>query len=178
MPSQPLIRNYGLFWKAEDIFWGAGSNPGTLLGLLAWNITSDAVDFRDQRGVYVLYADYDLVYVGQNNGQQLLGRLKQHRKDDLSERWNRFSWFGIRAVKANGELAQYNQAAHVPNRDVLNHIEAIRRAPAKSPRRKIRRQRPTILTEARSAFRPLGEGDAAEDLQDPRRIETSDQNFF
>ncbi len=125
MPTQPLIRNFGLFWKVQDVFWGTPNNAGTLLGVLAWNITADAVDFRDQRGVYVLYADYDLVYVGQNNGQQLLGRLKQHRKDDLSERWNRFSWFGLRAVRVNGQLAQYNQAVHASNRDVLNHIEAI-----------------------------------------------------
>lgn len=125
MPSQPLIRNYGLFWKIQDVYWGKGSQAGRLLGVPAWNTTSDPVDFRDQRGVYVLYAAYDLVYVGQNNGQQLLERLKQHQKDDLSERWDRFSWFGLRAVKANGELAKYNQAVHALTEDVLNHIEAI-----------------------------------------------------
>ena len=125
MPSQPLIRNYGLFWKIQDVYWGAGSNPGKLLGVPAWSITQKPVDFRDQRGVYVLYAEYDMVYVGQNNGQQLIGRLKQHRKDDLSERWNRFSWFGLRRVIANGNLAKYNQDVHALNRDVLNHIEAI-----------------------------------------------------
>lgn len=125
MPSQPLIRNYGLFWKDSDVFWGAGSSAGALLGVLASNVTDDAVDFRDQRGVYVLYAEYDLVYVGQNNGQELIARLKQHKKDDLAERWNRFSWFGLRAVKVGGELTKYNQGVHAENHDVLNHIEAI-----------------------------------------------------
>src|SRR6266404_2145062 len=125
MPAQPLIRNYGLFWKAEDIYWGAGSNAGALYGVHANLITGTHVDFRDQRGIYVLYAGYDLVYVGQNNGQELLARLKQHKKDDLAERWDRFSWFGLRAVKTNHKLAQYNQDVHANNRKVLNHIEAI-----------------------------------------------------
>lgn len=125
MPSQPLIRNYGLFWKAEDIYWGAGRNPGALSGVHANQTTGTPVDFRDQRGIYVLYAGYDLVYVGQNNSQELLIRLKQHKKDDLAECWDRFSWFGLRAVKANHELAQYNQAVHADNHAVLNHTEAI-----------------------------------------------------
>jgi hypothetical protein len=125
MADQPLIRNYGLFWKTEDVFWGAGRQPGKLNGVLSTNVTNDPIDFRDQRGIYVLYAGYDLVYVGQNNSQELLARLKQHKKDDLADRWDRFSWFGLRTVKANGELAQYNQAVHASNRNVLNHIEAI-----------------------------------------------------
>lgn len=125
MPGQPLIRNYGLFWSAKDVFWGAGGNAGSLLGVLAENVTMEPVDFRDQRGVYVLYAGYDMVYVGQNNGQELLARLKQHKKDDLAERWDRFSWFGLRAVLRTGMLAGYNQAVHATSSNVLNHIEAI-----------------------------------------------------
>lgn len=125
MPSQPLIRNYGLFWESGDIFWGAGSQAGSLLGVLAKRVTMVPVDFRDQRGVYVLYAGYELVYVGQNNSRGLLDRLKQHLKDDLAGRWDRFSWFGLRDVLKDGSLAKYNQAVYASNRDVLNHIEAI-----------------------------------------------------
>lgn len=125
MPNQPLIRNYGLFWNAHDVFWGAGSSAGTLLGVRPNKTTKQPVDFRDQRGIYVLYAEYDMVYVGQNNGQELLSRLKQHRKDDLAGRWDRFSWFGLRAVLTTGKLAKYNQDVHVSSGQVLNHIEAI-----------------------------------------------------
>lgn len=125
MPNQPLIRNYGLFWNIKNVYWGAGSQAGKLLGVLSTNVTDDPVDFRDQRGIYVLYGGYDLVYVGQNNNQELLARLKQHKKDDLAGRWDRFSWYGLRAVKSDGGLAQYNQAVHATNEDVLNHIEAI-----------------------------------------------------
>jgi hypothetical protein len=125
MANQPLIRNYGLFWKSEDVYWGAGSQAGALYGVEAKNITGPHVDFRDQRGVYVLYADYDLVYVGQNNGQELLKRLIQHKRDDLADRWNRFSWFGLRSVKTKSELANFNQDVHARSHVVLDHIEAI-----------------------------------------------------
>ncbi len=125
MASQPLIRNYGLFWKTEDVFWGVPRNPGALFGVPSAKKKGRPVNFRDQRGVYVLYASYDLVYVGQNNGQELITRLIQHQKDDLAERWDRFSWFGLRAVKTGGGLAKYNQDVHVKSFSVLNHIEGI-----------------------------------------------------
>jgi len=120
-----LIKSYGLFWKTEDVFWGVPRNSGALLGVNAKLTTDTSVDFRDQRGVYVLYADYDLVYVGQNANQELLSRFKQHRKDDLADRWNRFSWYGLRGVKGDGNLTKYNKAAHPDSGDVMNHIEAI-----------------------------------------------------
>lgn len=31
-------------------------------------------------------------------------RLFEHRRDRPSGRWNRFSWFGVRGVRADGEL--------------------------------------------------------------------------
>ncbi len=122
-----LIQNYGLFWKIDDVFWGKPNVTGHLLGVPASNTTAKPVDFREQIGVYVLYANYDLVYVGQvgAGNQRLFARLKQHRRDALAGRWNQFSWFGIRWVKKNGELAQEADAAHANVSDVLNHIEGI-----------------------------------------------------
>ena len=91
------------------------------------NSTADPIDFREQRGVYVLYANYDLVYVGQAGAgeQRLLTRLRNHLRDDLAGRWNRFSWFGVNRVLAAGNLAADADAVHPPIPDVLNHIEAI-----------------------------------------------------
>jgi hypothetical protein len=124
MANQPLIRNYGLFWKSEDVFWGRGGKAGALFGVLAMGVKGEHVNLRDQRGVYILYADYDLIYVGQNNGQELITRLIQHGKDDLAGRWNRFSWFGLREVK-KGALRKFNKDVHASSSNVLNHIEAI-----------------------------------------------------
>lgn len=122
-----LIHNYGLFWRVENIFWGRGNNPGRLLGVLSTNLTDDEVDFREQSGVYILYANYNVVYVGQagNGNQKLFDRLKQHTRDHLAGRWEQFSWFGTRWVKQNGELSAEAEGAHSTRGEVLNHIEAI-----------------------------------------------------
>jgi hypothetical protein len=120
-----LIRSVGLFWHADRVYWGAGSQAGKLWGVPRTNVTADPIDFRDQRGIYVLYAGYEMVYVGQTGSQGLLTRLKQHRHDDLFERWDRFSWFGLRWVRQDLELSSMTTARHVPTNDALDHIEAI-----------------------------------------------------
>jgi hypothetical protein len=124
-----LIRNYGLFWKRSWIHFGAGSNAGHLKGVRVAAKSSEPVNFRDQRGVYCLYDDnFKLVYVGQaggKNDQRLFDRVKQHREDFVSERWTKFSWFGIRRVLQSNELSAETEAAHPDISDVLNHIEAI-----------------------------------------------------
>lgn len=122
-----LIQNYGLYWKEADVYWGRAGNAGTLSGVPATNITADPVDFREQAGVYVLYADFAIVYVGQagNRNQKLFARLKQHRRDALAGRWNQFSWFGTRRVLATGALSAEVEGAHSTHAEVLNHIEAI-----------------------------------------------------
>lgn len=87
-----MINTIGHLWRADDVFWGAGSSAGALLGVPYYGKTQKPTDFREQVGVYVLYADFDLVYVGQAGGgnQCLLARLKQHRDDGLARRWNQF----------------------------------------------------------------------------------------
>lgn len=124
-----LIQNYGLFWRLDQVFWGWQGVPGHLEGVEARNRSEKPVDFRQQQGVYVLYdQSFKMVYVGQagaNDNQRLFDRLKQHTRDQLAERWARFSWFGVRAVLNNGSLKQEKDAAHPTMGDVLNHIEGI-----------------------------------------------------
>ena len=59
-----MIRTYGLFWKADDVFWGKPKNAGSLLGSKSQSPKAVAIDFREQRGIYALYGDYELVYIG------------------------------------------------------------------------------------------------------------------
>jgi hypothetical protein len=124
-----LIQNYGLFWRRSWIHFGAGSNPGHLKGIKAGAARSEPIDFREQQGVYCLYDDnFRLVYAGQaggRNNQRLFGRLKQHRSDPVSERWTRFSWFGIRSVLLTAELKAVRDNAKSRISDVLNHIEGV-----------------------------------------------------
>jgi hypothetical protein len=124
-----LIQNYGLFWRRAWIHFGAGSNAGHLKGVRTGAKKSHPIDFREQQGVYCLYDDnFRLVYVGQaggKNDQRLFDRLKQHREDFVSERWTKFSWFGVRSVLGGGQLKAEKSTTHPEIGDVLNHIEAI-----------------------------------------------------
>lgn len=122
-----MIQPIGLFWRHDQIYWGAGSQAGALLGVPASKTTAEPSDFCRQTGIYILYSDYRPIYVGQagSGNAKLFGRLKRHLSDDLAERWDRFSWFGLRRVLSNGDLSAEIQSSHPAIATVLNHIEGI-----------------------------------------------------
>lgn len=123
-----LIRNYGLFWELNNVFWGRPGVRGHLQGVPKKR-SAYPVDFRNQQGVYILYdSSSRMVYVGQsgaNAEQRLFDRLKQHTVDHLADRWTIFSWFGVRSVNFSGKLRVEWAAARTDISDVLNHTEAI-----------------------------------------------------
>lgn len=125
-----LIQNYGLFWRREWVHWGLqGGSAGHLKGIPAAAKRSEPTDFRDQQGIYALYDEnFQLVYIGQAGGraeQRLFSRLRQHRADQLADRWSRFSWFGIRRVLKTSTLSIEAIGAHTDTGTVLNQIEAV-----------------------------------------------------
>lgn len=132
-----LIRNYGLFWRRGDVAWGTRGPGagGTLMGKYARRVRAPEVDFREQQGVYVLYDDnFKIVYVGQagRGEQRLFTRLRNHKRDHLSQRWSRFSWFGIMPV-VHGALDLEFEIDVPEVGSVLDHIEAILLAAAEPP---------------------------------------------
>ncbi len=55
-----FIKNYGLFWKRDAVWWGQQgntTNPGNLFGVLEHG--QDAINFREQIGFYALYDIHD-----------------------------------------------------------------------------------------------------------------------
>lgn len=94
------IVNYGLFWQREEVEW----NPGIggrfrLLGRKGERRPGLRVaDFREQKGVYILYGDYGVYYVGIVTSERLGDRLKDHHTNHAEDAWDRFSWFGFRSV--------------------------------------------------------------------------------
>jgi hypothetical protein len=58
-------------------------------------------DFRDQRGLYVLYGNYGAHYVGLARDRGIGDRLKEHLSDRHAGQWDRFSWFGFRRLLAS-----------------------------------------------------------------------------
>jgi hypothetical protein len=97
-----LIQHYGLYWTEDFVQWkGSGTSEGAKL---KGKIGTRKVDFRDARGIYSLYRDFKLIYIGQALGRPLGLRLKEHRKDDKAGRWDTFSWFSLSLLKANDEF--------------------------------------------------------------------------
>jgi len=101
--KKTVIKNYGLMWSRDAVFWGHGGRKGTLEGQRKGQI----IDFREQIGVYVLYDEgRHPIYVGQagQGNARLFKRLRSHKGDHLADRWRYFSWFGLLAVKKNKQL--------------------------------------------------------------------------
>ena len=121
------IKCYGDFWSRTEVEWEPGVNGGKrqLLGRRLRDKTP--VDFRYQRGVYVLFTpEREIVYVGQvGRGERaaLYGRLRKHTRNRLRERWTHFSWFGIKAVE-NYELAEFVESL-TDVKAVLNELEGV-----------------------------------------------------
>jgi hypothetical protein len=102
-----LIKNYGLMWRRDSVFWGKGRSRGVLEGRRSGKV----IDFRDQIGVYVLYDESRRpVYVGQagQGNARLFNRLRAHRRDALAHRWHYFSWFGLLQINKSGRLSGWD----------------------------------------------------------------------
>lgn len=104
--GQKIISNMGLFWRRDRVRWkgNRGIGKARLAGRRRSAKKKGEVDFWKQTGIYALYADYHLIYVGQGglSDQSNLGnRLKQHLTDGLAGRWDMFSWFGLQKVRAS-----------------------------------------------------------------------------
>jgi hypothetical protein len=122
-----MIQTYGLHWHRDHVDWGWQNAAGTLLGAASRSKKAHPVDFREQRGIYALYADYELVYVGQTGSKnnRLYKRLRDHKSDHLSERWNRFSWFGTQRVTKGHTLSTDTARITETVEGVLNILEAV-----------------------------------------------------
>ncbi len=95
-----LIGAHGMFWEREAIDWHAGR--GQTFQLLGFryerNPKLEVCDFRQARGIYVLFNEFRPTYVGRARGSAGLGsRLKSHAGDDYKD-WSRFCWFSFDSI--------------------------------------------------------------------------------
>lgn len=95
-----LINAFGMYWSRANVLW---TPTPRILG--QQQSASTAVDFCNQKGVYLLHDGRAVVYVGRTTDQPLGLRLRQHTVDRLNGRWDRFSWFGVYPVAENGAVA-------------------------------------------------------------------------
>lgn len=130
-----VIKNYGLMWRRDSVFWGRGYNKGSLLG----RRSRREIDFRKQIGVYVLYDEARRpVYVGQagQGNARLFNRLRSHQRDSLGPRWQYFSWFGLLNVNKNGHLSGWDDKSKRVSGTIgstLNEIEGVLIAATEPP---------------------------------------------
>lgn len=100
-----LINAFGMYWSRHNVLW---TFTPKILG--QQQPGSTAVDFCNQKGVYLLHDGRTVVYIGRTTEQPLGIRLRQHITDRLNGRWDRFSWFGVYSVADDASL---NTAAAV-----------------------------------------------------------------
>ncbi len=125
--TQGMITHYGLFWSERDVFWGRPKVKGQLLGRAKSPLgrrgaptkaeRDNAEDYREYIGLYCLYGEGELLYVGEaglGTASTIYSRLKQHRTGPMAGRWDSFSWFG---------RAKFEGQASV--QDALHQLEAI-----------------------------------------------------
>lgn len=95
-----FLNALGMFWRREEVDWEQRGQ--TLLG--AQLKAAQPINFASQVGVYILYSGDRVIYVGRITEPRLGPRLWDHTRDRLTGRWDRFSWFGVRAVADDGSL--------------------------------------------------------------------------
>ena len=124
-----VIKNYGLMWRRDSVFWGAGGEGNR--GVLAGRYRGISINFRNQIGVYVLYDEgRRAIYVGQagQGHARLFKRLRSHQRDFLAHRWQYFSWFGLLSVNKSGKLSGHDDKSKRVTgtlKSTLNEIEGV-----------------------------------------------------
>lgn len=114
-----LIQSLGMYWRSSDVVW---KNRPRILG--QQQSGSDLIDFCEQIGVYLLHDRSRVIYVGRSVDRPLGQRLYEHTKDRLSGRWDRFSWFGLKAVSEDGTLEHCDLAVN-DTEVVISSLEAV-----------------------------------------------------
>jgi hypothetical protein len=122
--KETLIKAFGLFWSESAVNWKGKKLYGERQHYKANKRRpigrEPLCNAWEQQGIYALYSDFKLVYVGMTTSQQGLGaRLNDHRTEhQVAGRWDAFSWYGLRAYDDKGKLQSY-KAPRAVNAETL-----------------------------------------------------------
>jgi len=124
------ILNYGLFWRREQVEWHPGKGTGEGFRLIGRRGERKPglrlADFREQSGIYILYGNYGVFYVGIVTSCRLGIRLREHHDNHDYSEWDRFSWFGFRRVlKRKDYDTGFDELAEMPSVRLSNPVEGI-----------------------------------------------------
>ena len=92
-----LIGACGVFWDRDVYDWSRMSQRRLLGRRGLTKNTIQIADFSGARGIYVLYNEVGVYYVGLTAGDTagLSARLSAHTTDRHAGNWTRFSWFSF-----------------------------------------------------------------------------------
>jgi len=96
MARIPIVTSYGWHWR-RDLFKAPGRRYH-VVGRIGHGNRTKGADFGEQEGIYALYLDGQLTYVGIAVHQSLSDRLQVHCRDSHKDDWDEFTWFGSRAI--------------------------------------------------------------------------------
>lgn len=116
--SESIIKALGMYWQRELVVW---QNNPRIYG--KQQATSKAVNFGEQKGIYILYDHHTAIYVGRSIDRPIGRRLYEHTIDRLGGRWNRFSWFGLLTVTHDSHLREAPLSNDLAS--VIGTLEAI-----------------------------------------------------
>ena len=127
--QESIIKAFGMFWDRNGVNWDSSQikllgEPSSFSGKHD-NSNLAKVNFADESGIYILYDHRTIVYVGRAIEGTLGRRLKEHTRDRLNTRWNRFSWFGTIAIKEDGKLAKESLSDTFSMDKIISTLEAI-----------------------------------------------------
>ena len=163
-----LIRSYGELWSPDLVNWGKRGPGGhaTLPGEFGPKRSLTVVDVWEQRGIYVLLHEWQVVYVGKADGFVLGARLRTHLSDALAGRWDRFSWYGIRGVRRNGTLGADMGNKQTSSSELISTFESLLIAVTEPPRNRRREEIPgATLVVQHGAERPRAPASYLEELR-------------
>jgi hypothetical protein len=118
--NHKIINAFGIYWNKNHVHW---KTTPDLLGIQLVGATE--VNFKDQKGIYLLHDGREIIYIGQAIEQPLGKRLKDHTNDRLAGRWNRFSWFGFYPVTEDAKLNLDAKFKDFTIQDLGDILEAI-----------------------------------------------------
>lgn len=121
-----LIKAYGLQWKPEEIYENnIHSSRKSFRGLVKKGNKKYEIDFWKAKGIYALFYDFEIVYIGKVTENRLGTRIASHWRY-RKEQWNTFSFYSFSDIDfKNGKVKTTSKKSIIDINMAIKTIEAI-----------------------------------------------------
>jgi len=123
-----LISTFGTLWNPDIVNWGIPDKKSRteLKGSFLHRNKKRIIDVTEGLGIYVLYKDYEIVYVGRAAGATIGQRLKSHLTNRMEGRWDSFSFYLVNKVnKTSEKLAAAPSVRQIDPKETTESLEAL-----------------------------------------------------